>query len=282
MGIFAGIDLGSSYAKLVLMDEDRHILAKEIRPMGISYREIAGAMLNDALHRIGKARDDITYCVSTGYGRRQVEFSDRSLTEIFCHAKALHWYFPDAQMVIDIGGQDCKVIVLGADGQVSNFLMNDKCAAGTGRFLEVMARALGIEFDQMNEYGLQEGRVARISSVCTVFAESEVISMLAGGNSVSEIVRGIYESIATRILGLVRRANSPWATRIVLSGGANQNKGLVKSLETALNTRFRCPDDPQIMGAVGACLAALEAGGESRQKAEQKTIQNDQRKEVSK
>lgn len=259
VGIYAGIDVGSSYAKVVLMNETNAILAEAVEPMGISYSKLSEKMLGQILQKNGVDWEDLTVCVSTGYGRKLVPFASYTKTEISCHAKAVHWLYPSARLVIDIGGQDSKVIVLDENGHVVNFLMNDKCAAGTGRFLEVMARVLGIEFSQMNAYGVEQGRVAHISSVCTVFAESEVISMLASGYTVDEIVRGIYESIAARIRGLASRAmNGVKENTIVLSGGANKNPGLIKELHRALGMELIVPKNPQMMGALGAALSAVE------------------------
>ena len=267
MGLYVGVDAGSSYTKVVIMNSEKCILSSDIEPMGISYSEISTKVLNKALAKIEKTTKDMTFTISTGYGRKLVPFAGRSLTEIYCHAKAVHWLYPEANLVIDVGGQDSKVIMLDEKGRVADFLMNDKCAAGTGRFLEVMARALRINFEQMDEYSLLEGKIAPISSVCTVFAESEVISMLASGYSVDEIVRGIYESVSQRIKGMVGRcvSNNLSGMSIIMTGGAAKHKGLKLSLEKNLGSKLRISNTPQMMGALGASLAAVEEKNRDRE-----------------
>lgn len=257
---YVGVDVGSSYIKIIILDADKNVLANETEPMGISYSDISRQMLERILTKMGLTLNDVGFIVATGYGRKLLPFANLTITEIQCHAKGVHWLYPDTQMVIDIGGQDSKVILMDKMGHVINFVMNNKCAAGTGRFLEVMSRALQLSLPEMNSLALKVGNYAAISSVCTVFAESEVISMLASGYKVDEIVRGIFESVAQRIMGLAGRVigSRTDIERIAMTGGAAQNVALVKSLERIMSKPILVPADPQMMGALGACLVAIE------------------------
>jgi predicted CoA-substrate-specific enzyme activase len=251
----AGIDVGSLYTKAVILDRDRNNLAHRIVKSGFAYEETAQSSLNDALEQSGLTIRDIDYVVSTGYGRKKVSFTDEQISEISCHAKAAGWLFPEAQTVIDIGGQDSKVILIGEGGQVFNFVMNDKCAAGTGRFLEVMADALSVNLEDMGDLGFQAKKKVEVSSQCTVFAESEVISHFVAGYDRADIVAAIHRAIVRRIVAMVGQLGK--RERVTMTGGVTKNKGVTAEIENKLNTTLLISEEPQIAGALGAALIAL-------------------------
>ncbi|HOB86695.1 MAG TPA: acyl-CoA dehydratase activase, partial [Bacillota bacterium] len=200
--------------------------------------------------------------VSTGYGRRMLDVADRIITEITCHARGAVHMVPGVRMVIDIGGQDSKVIRLNERGEVQDFAMNDKCAAGTGRFLEVMAHALEVDLSEMASISERASRSAPISSMCTVFAESEVVSLIAQGVPREEIISGLHEAIAGRTAGMVFRVGLE--KEVMMTGGVAKNRGVVKSLEKKLQCKIIVPPEPQIIGALGAALLAREELERSR------------------
>jgi len=251
--IFAGVDLGSTTAKVVLLDQT--IVAAVIGPTGAEHRRTANKVMEQALRQGGVSLDEVTYILATGYGRMNVPFADRQVTEISCHAKGIGWLFPAARTVIDIGGQDSKGIKL-AGGRVADFVMNDKCAAGTGRFLEVIAEALGLRVDEIGPLSLRSHNKVRISSVCTVFAEQEVVSRLAEGVALEDILAGLHEAIANRIHAMVERIKIE--KEVVVTGGGAKNVGLVRALEDKLGFKVLIPPEPQQTGAIGAALLARE------------------------
>ncbi|MHA1264403.1 MAG: acyl-CoA dehydratase activase [Candidatus Helarchaeota archaeon] len=254
----AGIDIGSLTTKALIMD-DSNVLGYIVLKSGHLYEEAGIQAFNQCMEKCGVAREDIQYIVGTGYGRALIEFAHENITEITCHARGVYYYFPDAHTVIDIGGQDSKAIRIGENGKVLDFVMNDKCAAGTGRFLEVMMNALNIEsLNRMGELSLQSRNPAKISSMCTVFAESEVISLFAQKKaSKIDIVAGLHTAIAKRITGMVNRLGRV-QEKIVFCGGVAKNKGVKKALEQELKKPLYSPEDPQITGALGAALLAKE------------------------
>jgi predicted CoA-substrate-specific enzyme activase len=254
--IYAGIDIGSLSTDVVLLDADRLVLGASVTPTGASTRKAAREALDAALGRAGAAREDIVCTVATGYGREIVETADLRVTEITCHARGARHLFPGALTVLDIGGQDSKVIRLSRDGKVADFAMNDKCAAGTGRFLEVMARTLEMDLEQMGARSLLASRSLPISSTCTVFAESEVISLIASGAAPDDIAWGVHLAISERIAALAERIGI--VTPAVMTGGVAKNPAARKALEDRFRTRFLVPEDPQLAGALGAALLALE------------------------
>ncbi len=209
-----------------------------------------------ALMKAGISSSDVTYVLATGYGRNNVPFAKAEMTEITCHAKGAHHLFPETRTIIDIGGQDSKAISVNERGAATNFMMNDKCAAGSGRFLEVMARALEIELDRMGELSLQSTKEVPISSMCTVFAESEVVSAVARGLDPHDIINGIHHAIAKRVSVLVEHVGVK--ERVLMSGGVARNVGVVRALEKQLHTTLLIPKEPQLVGALGAALIALE------------------------
>jgi predicted CoA-substrate-specific enzyme activase len=204
----------------------------------------------------GIASADIRYVLATGYGRNNVPYAKGEMTEITCHAKGAHHLFPETRTIIDIGGQDSKAISVNDAGGATNFMMNDKCAAGSGRFLEVMARALEIELEQMGELSLQSTKEVTISSMCTVFAESEVVSAVAKGLDPHDIINGIHRAIAKRVSVLAEQMGVK--ERVLMSGGVAKNVGVVRALEEQLHTTLLIPKNPQLVGALGAALIALE------------------------
>jgi len=255
--IFAGVDIGSTTAKCVLIDENETVLASVIQRSGFNPDLAANEVLDHCCAYYGCKREDINYCVSTGYGREMVEFTDEQVTEITCHGKGAHVICPEARGVIDIGGQDSKAIVLDERGNVIDFAMNDKCAAGTGRFLEVMAGIMGVSTEEMGHLSLNAANALPISSICTVFAESEVISLISQKKNPYDIMAGVHMSVARRVSGLVNRVKMP--RPIVISGGVGKNVGVIAAFEMQLNTKIILPPvDPQLLGGIGAASIALK------------------------
>lgn len=256
-----GVDSGSLTGKAVIIEGSDRIIAQSVVQLDFVSQKAVHAAIDNALESAGLERKDIAYIVGTGYGRRRLDFADKAITEITCHARGAHYLYPEGRMVIDIGGQDSKVIAVDVDGNAKNFAMNDRCAAGTGQFLEVMARALGFEIGEIGELSLQAKKQLSISSLCTVFAETEVISLIAEGNEKLDILAGLHESIARRITGLIGRVGL--IPPVIMTGGVAKNIGMVKSLEKVLGTPIFVPADPQIVGAIGAALFAQDyASGE--------------------
>ncbi|HOW53266.1 MAG TPA: acyl-CoA dehydratase activase [Syntrophorhabdaceae bacterium] len=249
MDYFAGVDIGSTMTKVVIMSD--RIEASLIGPTGPEHRKLANRVMEEAL---GKARltfEDLKYIVATGYGRINVPFADRQITEITCHAKGLHSLLPTVKTVVDVGGQDSKGIKI-QNGKVMNFVMNDKCAAGTGRFLEIIADSLGVPLEKIGEISLAAERIAAVSSTCTVFAEQEIISRLASGEPIANLIAGIHDAVATRISSLVKKLNVE--PDIAVTGGGAKNIGLVRALESKFGCPLLVPPEPLITGALGAAL----------------------------
>jgi predicted CoA-substrate-specific enzyme activase len=249
-----GIDVGSTASKCVILKNGQDIAARSVIPVGAgtSGPGRAGA---GALEEAGRKREDMDFVLATGYGRNSVEAADLQMSELSCHARGAYFLFPDVHTVIDIGGQDVKVLHIGQDGLMENFVMNDKCAAGTGRFLDVMARVLEVDVAELAELGARSTRRVDISSTCTVFAESEVISQLAQNTDKCDIIAGIHRSVAGRVAGLARRVGA--LPRIVLTGGVAQNDGVRQALEEELQSEISAPPLSQYVGALGAALLAF-------------------------
>jgi (R)-2-hydroxyacyl-CoA dehydratese activating ATPase len=256
--IVAGIDVGSLTTKVLLMDaeEKGRIVSFRIGRSGSAYRAAVEKVVAETLESARLRLEDIRHTVSTGYGREIVSFSNSRVTEITCHSRGAKHLYPEGHTVIDIGGQDSKVISINDLGGVANFTMNDKCAAGTGRFLEVMASALEVEIGQLGELSAQSRQQVKVSSMCTVFAESEVISLLSKECSKADIAAAIHEAIARRITGMVSQVGL--REKVVMVGGVAKNIGVVRSLERMIGTTFLIPPEPQINGALGAALIAAE------------------------
>jgi predicted CoA-substrate-specific enzyme activase len=251
----AGIDIGSISTKAAIMEGDR-VLASRVIFTGYNAetagRNVFEMVLNDA----NLTSQDIGRIIATGYGRKSVAFADRAVTEIMCHAAGARYMNPQIRAVIDIGGQDSKAILLDETGRVVNFAMNDKCAAGTGRFLEVMARALEVDLDEFGRLSLQAAAPSKISSLCTVFAESEVISLIARGEKRENIIAGIHESICVRVLAMANRVGVK--APIAMTGGVARNIGVVKAFEKAVGSPVAVSEYAQVNGAIGAALLAQQ------------------------
>jgi len=250
---YAGVDIGSTMTKVVIVSD--RIETALIGPTGPEHRKLANKVMEDALSQANLKFEELSYVVATGYGRINVPFADRQITEITCHAKGLHSILPTVKTIIDIGGQDSKGIRI-KDGKVINFVMNDKCAAGTGRFLEVVADSLGVALEKLGEVSQHASRATPISSTCTVFAEHEVVNQLANGEPVANLVAGVHESIATRVYSLVRKLQIE--KDIAVTGGGAKNIGLVKALEAKFGSPVLVPPEPLITGALGAALLGKE------------------------
>ena len=255
-GYYAGIDSGSTSTDVVILDKDRNITASVIMPTGAGAANGAERALEEALKQAGLEREDLDAVVTTGYGRTAISDGDKSITEITCHARGAHFLDPSVRTVVDIGGQDSKVIRLNEDGTVKNFVMNDKCAAGTGRFLEMMAKTMEISLDELSKVGLSYQEDITISSMCTVFAESEVVSLIAQNKPTDDIVHGLNKAVASKTASLVKRVGGEKA--YMMTGGVAQNKGLVKTLEERLGTSLVISDKSQLCGALGAALFAAD------------------------
>lgn len=252
--LFLGIDIGSTTSKAVVMDENKKIIGMEMIKAGTGTdgpeRVINALFLNTQLNW-----EDIHTTVATGYGRMKFPKANFQVSELTCHALGTHHLLPDVHTIIDIGGQDVKVLNLDTNGNMTNFIMNDKCAAGTGRFLDVMSGILQIDINDMGKYALMAKKPLSISSTCTVFAESEVISRLSNGDDRNEIIAGICESVANRTSALAKRTNIKSA--IAISGGVAKNDGVVKYLSIALNEDIKRSEYAQYAGALGAALYGI-------------------------
>ncbi|MCD8036380.1 MAG: acyl-CoA dehydratase activase [Clostridiales bacterium] len=253
----AGIDSGSTSTDAVIMDKDKNIIGKAIVATGAGATNGAKKALSLALEEAGLAESDLTLIVTTGYGRENISFGESSVTEITCHAKGAHYLNPRARTVIDIGGQDSKAIRIDENGSVISFVMNDKCAAGTGRFLDMMARTMELSLDEMGEMGLHWKNDVTISNMCTVFAESEVVSLVAQDTPPSDIIHGLNNSVAGKTVSLVKRLGGE--SEYIMTGGVAKNKGIVAALEEKLGSKLFISEDAQLCGAIGAALIGMES-----------------------
>jgi len=252
---YIGIDMGSTCTKLVALDETKNIFYKKVVPTGWNCVQTAEALQKE-LAAEGINRENMR-CVATGYGRQAIPYADRTITEISCHGKGAHHLFPsDAAVVIDIGGQDTKIIEL-KNGAVQNFIMNDKCSAGTGRFLEIMAGVLGVELCEMCEIARKSTKRVSISSMCTVFAESEVISLIGQGADKADIARGIVESIANKVKGQVGHVQLG-SSRVYLTGGLCEVPFILEVLSERMETPVMSAPNARYAGAIGAALYAAK------------------------
>ncbi|TZE81867.1 acyl-CoA dehydratase activase [Calorimonas adulescens] len=254
--IVAGIDSGSLSTDVVILDEDYNILSYSVMPTGASIVESADRAFSQAIEKAGISRDDISFVVSTGYGRINIPFADKQVTEITCHGKGAYFLNNGVRTIIDIGGQDSKVIRLDDNGNVVDFVMNDRCSAGTGRFLEVMAKALEIPLEKMGEEAQKATEDINITSMCTVFAESEVISLIAQNKKRADIVKGLHNSVASKTIGLLDRIGRKGT--YMMTGGVAKNRGVVEAIEQKIGEKVYVPEEPQIVGALGAAILALQ------------------------
>ena len=255
-GYFAGIDSGSATTDVVILDQDKNIVAKVILPTGAGASNGAQRALEQALQQAGLTEKDLTATVTTGYGRAAIERGDQSITEITCHAKGAFFLDPEVRTIIDIGGQDSKVIRIDETGGVVNFVMNDKCAAGTGRFLELMARTLELTLDEMSAKGLHWKEDITISSMCTVFAESEVVSLVAQNTPPADIIHGLNRAVAAKTVSLVKRTGG--GPGYLMTGGVAKNQGVVAALTEKLGAPVAVHEASQLCGAIGAALIGLD------------------------
>jgi predicted CoA-substrate-specific enzyme activase len=249
----AGIDVGAGTAKAVIL-ENNSLLGYSVRPVLDNVATAVEQATLEALKRAGLSRKTLDYVVSTGYGRNLVGFADKVSSEIICHAKGVYFIKPEARTIIDIGAQDSKIVRINRADKVIDFAMNDKCAAGTGRFLEVMAGVLGVKLDDLGPISLDSRNPCRISSTCTVFAESEVVILRAKGKSVKDLIAGIHQAVAKRIFFL--GAGIGFEDEVILTGGVGKNVGMKRALEEAIGMKIWTPPEPQITGALGAALIA--------------------------
>ena len=252
----AGIDSGSASTDVVILDQEGKIAAWSIVPTGAGAAAGANRALQEALEKAGIREKDLRRTISTGYGRETIGKGDATVTEITCHARGAHYLNPQVRTIIDIGGQDSKVIRVDAEGAVQNFVMNDKCAAGTGRFLEMMARTMEMTLPQMSQLGKKWKEEVTISSMCTVFAESEVVSLIAQNTEPADIIHGLNQAVAARTAALVRRIGGQEG--YMMTGGVARNEGIVQVLEQKLGAPIYVSEYAQLCGAIGAALMAAE------------------------
>jgi predicted CoA-substrate-specific enzyme activase len=251
--MYVGVDAGASATKVVIIDEKENIISHAIVPSGINFKASFEEALKKALERLGLSRRDILYIVSTGYGRELVEASTM-FSEITCISRGVHKLFPSVRTIIDVGGQDSKAIRIGENGRVLDFVMNDKCAAGTGRFLEVMATILGKPIEELGALHFKSLNPVKISSTCTVFAESEVISHISKGCKIEDVIAGLHNAIAERIFSMSSRIG--FEREIAFTGGVAKNPGFIEALSKRIGFNPILPKEPQIICAFGAALLA--------------------------
>lgn len=271
-GVYAGVDVGSLAAKSVVLRNGR-IAGVATIPSGLNSEESGLNVLAAALENAGVERGAVRHIVSTGYGRISATYATKTVTEITCHAKGANFLYPSVRTIIDIGGQDAKAIRVEADGSVADFAMNDKCAAGTGRFLEVMSGVFKTPLSQLGELALTATEHLPMSSTCTVFVESETISLLARGEDPANILAGIHYAIARRIAGLFSRVGI--VSEVYFSGGVAKNRGMRKAIQEVVKVTIVEPTfDPQLTGALGAAVLAQNIGVREDQKEKARELAN--------
>ena len=256
MAYSAGVDVGSTQTKAIIINEDRSIVARALIDTGANVMAAAESAYLEALEYSGLEEQQVEFVVGTGYGRYRVTFGNTQVTEISCHGRGAVHMFPATQTVLDMGGQDTKAIRVGPSGEILDFCMNDKCAAGTGRFLGAAAAALEIPLDELGNTALQSDKPERISTTCTVFAESEVLSWLGKGKAIQDILLGVHQSIGSRSMGLLRRVGID--PELTFTGGVARNPGMVQVLNNTLGLEVNVSEDSHYMGAIGAALFALD------------------------
>jgi predicted CoA-substrate-specific enzyme activase len=253
---FAGVDIGSTMTKVVLTDKAGNLLSFVKGPTGAEHRQLANEVMRQALEQASLQIDNISYIVATGYGRLNVPFADCQITELSCHARGVSSLFPNARTAIDIGGQDAKCMRID-NGRLVSFVMNDKCAAGTGRFLEVTATTLGIKLEDMGDISLKATRKIPISNLCTIFAQQEVVALLSRGEKLENILAGLHDALASRVAALARRLGIE--PDLVLTGGVAKNTGMVRAMKENLGCEVLVPEEPLLTGALGAAILAKDA-----------------------
>jgi len=253
--IVAGCDVGSLTAKAVIMNQ-KGLVASAVAPAVQTPEKSAMTVMELALKDAGMSFDDLKWCIGTGYGRKNISFVDEVESEISCHARGAVWQEPDARMIIDIGGQDCKAIKIDSSGKVKRFVYNDKCASGTGRFLEIIAEALEINLEEMGDISRKSTKRLTLSNQCVVFAETEIISLVNDGAEIPDIIRALHNSVASRAAALAKSITLEGP--IIMTGGVAKNSGMFEALNGALGTELISVKKPQINGAIGAALMAMD------------------------
>jgi (R)-2-hydroxyacyl-CoA dehydratese activating ATPase len=256
MKFAAGVDVGSTQTKAVIVEESAGVVARALVDTGANVTRAAESAFVAACHEASLEPQDVSYVVGTGYGRYKITFGNTQMTEISCHARGAHYVFPNTRTVIDMGGQDSKAISIGPEGEVLDFVMNDKCAAGTGRFLSNAADVMGVSLEAVGPLSLEGVHPVKITTVCTVFVESDILSYLSLGKKPEDILRGVHLAIAKRTISLARRV--PIEPAITLTGGVARNIGMIRALEDVLQTTLQVSPDAHFIGAIGASLFALE------------------------
>ena len=256
MACAAGVDVGSTQTKAIVINEAKNIVGRALTDTGANVIRAAEQAFAEALRDANVREEEVEYVVGTGYGRYRVTFGNTQVTEISCHGRGAVHMFPGTRTVLDMGGQDTKAIRVRPSGEIVDFCMNDKCAAGTGRFLGAAASALDIPLDQLGPTALRAERPVRISTTCTVFAESEVLSWVGKGKKIEDILQGVHQSIAARSIGLLRRVGIE--EEITFTGGVTRNIGMVEALQKSLGTKLNVSGDSHYIGALGAALFALD------------------------
>ncbi len=252
---FAGVDIGSTMTKVALIDESSNLMSAVKGPTGPEHRQLANEVMRQALEKVSLQIDDISCIVATGYGRVNVPFADRQITELSCHARGVSSIFPNVRTAIDIGGQDAKCMKID-NGRLISFVMNDKCAAGTGRFLEVTAATLGVKLEDMGDIALKATKRIQISNLCTIFAQQEVVALLSRGERLEDIVAGLHNALASRVAALAQRLGIE--PDLVLTGGGAKNTGMVRAVKESLGRELLVPEEPLLTGALGAAILAGE------------------------
>ena len=256
MAYASGVDVGSTQTKAVVIDEDRNIVGRSLVDTGANVMSAAENAFHEALRSADVHEEEVEYIIGTGYGRYRVTFGNTQVTEISCHGRGAVHMFPNTRTVVDMGGQDTKAIRVSESGEILDFCMNDKCAAGTGRFLGAASDALDIPLDQLGPTALRAERPVKISTTCTVFAESEVLSWLGKGKKIEDILLGVHQSIASRSIGLLRRVGIE--PEVTFTGGVANNTGMISTLEEGMGLELNVSSESHYMGALGAALFALD------------------------
>jgi predicted CoA-substrate-specific enzyme activase len=255
MAYVLGIDIGSGFSKAVIC-EDSAVLSYAIIPSGGNYKETAGIVKAAALEKTGLSSGDISYTAATGYGAAMVDFADRSITDISCHAAGVYRMFPSVRTLIDIGAQFSKAIRVNDKGKVANFILNEKCAGGSGKFIQLIARILHMKIEDIGEFSIQSDNPVEFTTGCAVFAESEAVSRIAEGALPGDILAGVHKAMASKVVNLVVRLGLTGDCAI--TGGGAKNRGLVRTIEKELNMKVIIPEEPSITAAFGAALSVAE------------------------
>ncbi|KAA3601498.1 MAG: 2-hydroxyglutaryl-CoA dehydratase [Calditrichaeota bacterium] len=256
MAYAAGVDVGSTQTKAIIIDEDKNIVGRALIYTGANVTQAAEKSFQQALKDANIGEEEVEYVIGTGYGRYKVTFGNKQITEISCHGRGAVHMFPKTKTVIDMGGQDSKAISVSPNGEIVDFCMNDKCAAGTGRFLGAASMALDIPLDDLGPTSLNAEKPVRISTTCTVFAESEILSWLGKGKKVEDILWGVHQSISSRSIGLLRRVGIE--EEVTFTGGVARNTGMIKAMEDGLKKKINVCEDSHYIGALGAALFSLD------------------------